>query len=66
MNKVKEYIKNIEKELEELEVKVNSDGSISGKSISLIERNGNKALELTSQIKGAKDVLRILRVNLKE
>lgn len=54
------YIKDIETELEALEVKVNPNGSISGKSRYLLERNGDRAKELTAQLKGFKDALKIL------
>ena len=62
--KITEYIKQIERELESLEVKVNPDKSISGKSCYIIDRNGDRALELTAQLKGFKDALELLHFNL--
>lgn len=62
VKEIAEYINNIEKELKELNVKVNSDGSVSGKSIGLIEINGNRAKELTAKLQGFRDALKILGI----
>jgi len=55
-----EYIKNIEEQIKVLEVKVNSNGSLTSSSRHLIEVNGDKARELTSKLEGFKDALKIL------
>lgn len=58
--KIKEYIENLEKELKELKVVVNPNGSVSGSSPSLIEMNTERAKEITSQLKGFRDALKII------
>jgi len=57
---IENYIKDIEEQINELGVKVNSDGSLTSHSPYLIEVNGDKAKKLTAKLEGFKDALKLL------